>query len=640
MDKRSFIAIGLITLIVVLWMLWQNTVYEQNVPTKLEKDTTQVDSNLSENDSVDKIINEDSLAETKKTNYFKDSLRTVMEFGKTFAPFAKGERRVITVENDLFEAKISSKGGDIIKWKLKKYDKWNGNPVQLISDRKGDLFIDFVTTEGAKIDSRDLYFDIEGLEKDNIYISKENSFSFDFVIKLDDNKKLIKKYTFNGNSYSFDSEIVLQNLDEIIPRRGYNYKWVNGLRYQEYNSADESQSSEAVFQLNGNSGDLDASSFNEVEQTSETGIIDFAAVKIKYFTAALIPDPWQSFDGTVDIYGEKVPAPNEGEVEKYDISFRIPYDGGTESKKFKVYIGPLEYDRVKDYGLQATVNFGWKYGIRQIGEYFMLPIFTFIHKYVPNFGVSIIIFSILMKFLLYPLSIQQMRSAAKMKLLAPEMNKIREKYKDDQAKQQKEIMNMYSNYGVNPVGGCLPMLLQMPILIALWSVLRSAIELRQSEFIWWITDLSVPDKVFSFGFSFLGISHLSGLALLMGITMFFQQKLTITDPRQKGMVYFMPVFFVFLFSNFPSGLNLYYFMFNLLGIVQQIYINKFSKNKPTLEALKKSPKKESWLQKKMREAQEIAEAQGKTVPGKSGQANQNPNQRKKKPNNKKPGKRR
>ncbi len=276
------------------------------------------------------------------------------------------------------------------------------------------------------------------------------------------------------------------------------------------------------------------------------------------------------------------------------------------------------------------VNLGWKYGIRQIGEYFMLPIFKFIHRFVPNYGVSIIIFSIIMKFLLYPLTIQQMRSAQRMQLLAPELEKIREKYKDDNLKQQQEIMKLYGDYGINPAGGCLPMLLQMPILIALWQLLRSSIDLRQSEFVLWITDLSVPDEIINFGFSILGISHISGLALLMGITMFFQQKLTITDPRQKGLIYIMPVMFTLMFSYFPSGLNLYYFMFNLLSIGQQIYINKYSKNRPTLEDLKKQPKKQSWLQRKMQEAQQIAEAQGKYIPGAKPMNKPNNKQRRKK----------
>jgi YidC/Oxa1 family membrane protein insertase len=197
---------------------------------------------------------------------------------------------------------------------------------------------------------------------------------------------------------------------------------------------------------------------------------------------------------------------------------------------------------------------------------------------------------------------------------------MRERFKDDTKKQQQEMMKIYSEYGINPAGGCLPLILQLPILYALWAVLRTAIDLRQAHFFLWINDLSMPDVIFSLPFRLplLNVDQFSGLALLMGITMFLQQKLTITDPRQKAMVYMMPVMFTLMFSSFPSGLNLYYFMFNLLSIVQQVYINKFSSSsKLTPDDLKKKPKKEGWFQKKMKEAQEIAASQGRSVPGAS-----------------------
>jgi YidC/Oxa1 family membrane protein insertase len=267
--------------------------------------------------------------------------------------------------------------------------------------------------------------------------------------------------------------------------------------------------------------------------------------------------------------------------------------------------------------MESTVNLGWKFIVRPIGEYFMLPIINFIYKYIGNFGIAIILFSVLIKILLYPLSIGQLQSAVKMQLLQPEATKIREKYKDSMQEQQKAMMALYSEYGVNPMGGCLPMVLQMPILYALWAVLSAAIDLRQADFVFWIHDLSIPDVILHLPFKLplLGIDQFSGLALLMGATLFIQQKMTITDPNQKMMVYLMPFMFTFMFSSFPAGLNLYYFMFNLLGILQQLYITKVSSKNLTLADLKKMPKKESWLQKKMAEAQEIAASQGRTVPG-------------------------
>jgi len=609
MDRNSIIGFVLIFLIVVGWMYYEQSQYKPPQKNN-KKDSINTTQSITPKDTSQATI------ETPKNQTLNsDSLMKISKFGRFFTKFSEGNERIITIENEVIKAKISSKGGKILRWELKNFKKWDKTTTQLIRDNNGEYSINFVTYDGAKIDSRDLYFNLEENLEDSIFVAKENSLTLTFSIEPEPNRKIIRKFTFYNDRYSFDSEIITENMETIIPvNRGYNVVWNSGLSYQEYNSVDESSDAHAMAQLNGNLAELNVDS-DEPKESKETGIVDFAGIKTKYFGVAIIPQPWQSFDGTVDLYGTRKKLPNNGLMEIYSISFRVPIKEGISKRSFKVYLGPLDYDIVSEYGINNMVNLGWKYGIRQIGEYFMLPIFKFIHRFVPNYGVSIIIFSIIMKFLLYPLTIQQMRSAQRMQLLAPELEKIREKYKDDNLKQQQEIMKLYGDYGINPAGGCLPMLLQMPILIALWQLLRSSIDLRQSEFVLWITDLSVPDVILDFGFSILGISHISGLALLMGITMFFQQKLSITDPRQKGLIYIMPVMFTLMFSYFPSGLNLYYFMFNLLSIGQQIYINKYSKNRPTLEDLKKQPKKQSWLQRKMQEAQQIAEAQGKSIPG-------------------------
>jgi YidC/Oxa1 family membrane protein insertase len=169
------------------------------------------------------------------------------------------------------------------------------------------------------------------------------------------------------------------------------------------------------------------------------------------------------------------------------------------------------------------------------------------------------------------------------------MEEIRAKHKDEPQKMNAQIMNLYKEYGVNPAGGCLPLLLQFPILIALYNVFRGAIELRQSEFVWWIQDLSIPDTIFTLPFKLplFGIEDVSGLALLMGITTFVQQKMTVKDPRQKTMVYVMPIMLTLLFNSFPSGLNLYYFVFNLLSIGQQMLITRQHGNEPLRKVEKK-----------------------------------------------------
>ncbi|HRP01210.1 MAG TPA: membrane protein insertase YidC [Candidatus Kapabacteria bacterium] len=607
MDKRSIIGFVLIFAIVVGWMFWEQSQTKPTKP-KAKNETELTSKNKSDSNNVA------NLNSTSKISSASDSLIANNKFGKFFSKFSEGNERITTIENELFIAKISNKGPSILKWQLKKFKKWDKVPTQLIRDLKGELAISFLTYDGAKIDTRDLYFS-STIDKDSIYLDGTKTFQLEYVIEPEPGKKIIRRFKFSGDKYIFDTDIATQNMEQIIPaNRGYNLVWNSGLSYQEENSVNESADAHAMALLNGSLAELNADKDEPVE-SQETGIIDFAGIKTKYFGVAIIPQPWQSFDGTIDLYGKKKNLKNSGNMEIYSMNFRLPFKEGTDIKSFKVYLGPLDYDIVSQYGINQMVNLGFKYGIRQIAEFFMMPILKFIHKFILNYGIAIIIFSILMKLLLYPLSIQQMRSTQKMQLLTPEMHKIREKYKDDNMKQQQEIMKLYSEYGINPAGGCLPMILQMPILIALWQLLSASIDLRQSQFFWWITDLSVPDSILTFGFSILGISHISGLALAMGVTMFFQQKMTVTDPRQQAMVYVMPVMFTLMFSNFPAGLNLYYFMFNVLSIGHQVWMNKYAANRPTLEDLRKAPKKESWLQKKMSEAQKIAESQGRAVPG-------------------------
>ncbi len=639
MDKRSILALVLITVLIIVWLFWNQSVHKRAVEPR-PKDTSELTEKKPAAEDIEevkdtakapgKVLPEDERVITTADTIgqiSEDSLRAVEKFGRWFAHLSKGNEQRFIFENDLVKSQWTNKGASVKRWWLKEYDMWNGHTTQLVKDRTGQLYTTFLTMDGKKIDSRDLYYDFN-IKNDNIKLSGNDSITVTGVLKIDENREIIKRITFYGNKYHFNTEIEVRNLDEILTTRGYDFRWTGGMVFQEENSVDEATSSLGMISLGGDIQELDAGDA-EPEDLSLEGRIEFAAIKLKYFGVGIMPLPYKNFDGIVDLRGETVYLKRDnGQNKILDLSFRVPYrQGGTKSNSFLIYVGPLEYDILKEINLEEMVNLGFRFGIRQIGEFFMLPIFNFIHKFIPNYGFAIIIFSILMKILLYPLSIKQMQSARKMQLLGPEMNKIREKYKEDQQKQQKEIMKLYSDYGINPMGGCLPLLLQMPILYALWSVLRSAIELRQEPFILWIDDLSTPDVIFSIPW-FPVIQHFSGLALLMGITLFIQQKMTITDPRQKGLVYMMPVMFTLMFSAFPSGLNLYYFMFNLLGIGQQIYINKFSKNQPSLEDMKKSPKKEGWLQKKMREAQDIAESQGRSVPGQP--QKQNPNYRKKK----------
>ena len=597
MDKRSFFGFILIGIIITAWIVYTSTTTRPVTPAKPA--TEQKETPKTQNS------NPVSTAETSEN-----------KLGKTYSPFQAQGEEFITIETDLIRAKISSKGGTIARWELKKYNSWYGQPVQLIKQGSREFSLSFFSNEGKKVDTRDLNFTFLPAGQNSFRLRGDQTLTLTAKLQVSPTASVLKKMTFYGNKYSIDAGVTFSNMENFMSQRRFDVAWNGGVNFQEHNSVDESNTAVAIASLNGSNHELDATDYFTPTKFEQTGIVDFVSTRTKYFSAAIIqkqPNP----EATVYLSGLRIGAEQGGMTEKYTMAYRLPYRGGEQTTDFTVYIGPQDYDILKTYGLGSTINFGWRWIVAPIGEYFMLPIFSFIYHFISNYGIAILIFSVLMKLLLFPLSITQVRSTQKMQLLAPEIARIREKYKDDSVTQQQETMKLYSEYGINPAGGCLPMVLQMPILYALWSVLSNSIQLRQANFFGWIHDLSVPDVILDLGFKIplFQIDKFSGLALLMGLTLFVQQKMSVTDPRQKAMVYMMPVMFTLMFSSFPAGLNLYYFTFNLMGIIQQIYVSKFAKNKMTLEDLKKMPKKEGWLQKRMQMAQEIAASQGKTLPG-------------------------
>lgn len=604
--KNSIMAAAMMGLLFVGWIFWQQSTAKNNAADEAVK-SEQVVENQGQNPS-DTLAAIDKPAEMKGN----DSLTTTPNKSGIFAVAPTGPRELVTIETDLFTAKLSSKGGSLVEFTLKDYLKWDKTHAQLIAERKGELYLKFRSDYGEKIDTRDLYFEFDNSQRD-YKISGSDSIVIKAIMKLADGGSVEKIFTFRGDKYDFDCAVVVDDMGKYIPKTGYDFCWTGGLAYQEYNSVDEARESKTVVSRYNTIEEL-TSPDEETEYEKYEGTINYAAVKLKYFGMAIIPQPAGSYTGTCNVSGQKKKIFNDGVNNIYDVSLRIPYSGERREMNYKVYLGPLDYDIIKEYGLKDMVYFGWRIVIRQIGEYFIMPVFKFLHSLVGHWGLTLILFALLMKLILTPFTLPQMRTTQKTKLLAPVLEKMRAKYADDPKAQQQEQMKIYSEYGINPAGGCLPLMLQMPILFALFSVLRNAIELRQSNCIWWITDLSRPDVIFNLGFSIFGISQVTGLALLMGITMFFQQKMTVTDPKQKAMVYMMPIMMTIMFAQLPSGLNLYYLTFNLLSIGQQVYINKFSRKKITLEDMKKSPKKEGWMQRKMREAQEMAELQGRHVP--------------------------
>ena len=594
LDKRSIIGFVLISLILTGWLLWMSTNERKVNPTETK---TEVSKKAPSSAQEAKKKSAATLSSTSTGGQKEDFIR---------------------IETDLLKIMISTKGGSIARWEMKNYSSWHdknyaGNPVQLIYRGQREATISYVNNDGKKVDSKSMHFAFTNAERS--YTLKGNeSITITAVHELAPGSAIVKTFTISGNSYACTAEVELQNMEQFMPQRTYDITWKGGLKFQEQNSVDESNTAIALTSVNGTIDEFDATEYAQPTSVQSAGEIDFIATRTKYFVAAIIPqkkDP----NAIAFMEGVKEGAPNEGNLEKYSLAYRNRYKGGVQKDAFTIYIGPQIYDTLANYGLEKAINFGTFYGVKwlvaPIGEYVILPTLSFLHTFISNYGIVIILFSLLMKIVLQPFSASQMKSMQKMKAVQPLLQKVQEKHKDDRTALSQETMKIYSEYGINPAGGCLPMIMQMPILISLWSVLSSWMDIRHEHFFGWISDLSAPDVILDLGFKLplFQVDKISGLALLMAIAMFIQQKMTVTDPNQKSMVYIMPIMFLFMFSGFPSGLNVYYFVFTVLGILQQVWITKFSKNKITLEDLKRAPKKEGWFAQRMRMAQELAQQQ-------------------------------
>ena len=615
MDRKTILAFVLIGAILIIWLyLNAPTPPKPNKGTNL-KDTTEVLK-----DSITKPVEQ-----KKKIDVTKSETDT-LNLGKYFED-TKEKEKIITVENDLAVIELSTHGANLKKYFLKKFKNWYSagsdsstyeTMVQLIDFAQGNAYnLAFVTADGKAINTGELNFSTEG-SKLRYKLTGTDSVTLAFSKKTNDGGEIKKIFTFYGDKYSLISNIQLIHMNNIISNNAYDVVWQSGIRAVEENSVDEANYSNASVYYGDEQVIVDASDVGKVHEEDFNGRVDWLSIRNKYFTAIIAPQDPSGVDGAY-LKGIREQKANAGVKEYYSGRLIIPFKNTDfESKSFTIYLGPVDYDILKNYGrrFEAIVDFGSFFGlkfiVRPIAEYVLLPLFNFLHGFIPNFGIVIIVFSIIIKIVLHPLTKQSYQSMKKMQLLQPKITEIKEKLKDDPQKMNKETMKLYSTYGVNPAGGCFPLLLQMPIFIALWGLFRVAIDLRQQHFVGWITDLSNPDIIahLPFKLPIFGIDKIAGLALLMGITTFIQQKMSVKDPKQKALVYIMPVMLTILFMSFPSGLNLYYFMFNVLSIGQQYYINH-KHDGMVLEPVKNPKKKKGFMAKMMEAAEQQQHQQRK-----------------------------
>lgn len=465
----------------------------------------------------------------------------------------------VIIENNLFRGILSTKsGGTITSWKLKKY---------FYGEKKDSILVEMIPENASgnlAIVSENRTLNINNLDFSVVYDTTGPVKKYTFIHKFGGYKKFEKEFIVRPNSYLVDVNIHFFSIPPEDIGDNYKIKFQSGLRPTE-----ELKMDIRFYKAYALQGE-ELLKTNDNDTGEKGGTTKWMAVRTKYFLMALITKD-HSAEGA-RLAGEEIEKYYyRGENHKwksFSTELIMPFEGlQDETVHFSLYMGPMKYELLKSLNcdMEKLMNFGWPI-IKPFSIAFYHTLKFLNDKVLHNYGWAIIIFSILIKIVLYPLTRKSYKSMRAMQALQPKITALKEKYKKDSQKMNQETMKLYKREGVNPMGGCLPMILQMPVLFALFNLFRTTIMLRQASFLGGlIPDLSAPDGIIG-GFNLLPI--------LMGITMIIQQKLSNQDPKQKMMAYFMPLFLIFVFFKLSAGLNLYYFMFNLLTIAQELLIKK------------------------------------------------------------------
>jgi YidC/Oxa1 family membrane protein insertase len=576
-DKRTLLAFILIGLVLafVYSPFYQKWVapdrYERNQNQIAAQDTLtasgQEEQERPSPKAMDQISHETQLSATKRSPQAYHDIAA----------------KSIAVETPLFRIEISSKGASLQQAILKDYTDSEGQFVHLLpAQNEGNLGLSYYHVDGDTINTLEWNF---SCDSDTLLtLDRTASATVSFVLPWSGDAQIRKVYTFYGDRYDFDLAVQFINMQHHVDEKVYYLDSPTGIMSTEKRLADDMHYAKVVL-ASGKRIEKDYKDKGRLYH--EAGAFDWMAVRTKYFTLVMMPENRQATSAKVFLQ-EVAQKPSGEKWKKFAISLGMPFlNTPREGDHFRIYVGPLDDDLLKCYGrnLEKTMDFG-----AQIIQPFSIAIlwtFKKIHTVVPNYGVVLIIFAFLIKLIVWPLTHKSYESMNKMKLLQPKLEELKEKCGNDQQRYQKEMMELYKREKVNPMSGCLPMVLQMPLLYGLFIVFRSTIELRGAGFIGWIKDLSMPDTVYTLPFSIpIYGNGVNVLPLLMGATMIWQQKMSVTDPKQKAMVYMMPIFFILLFNTFPSGLNLYYALFNVLSILQQ----KLSQKTPAPQSNDKAKK--------------------------------------------------
>jgi len=551
MDRNTVIAFFLIALVIFLWPLYTKYVMPQP-PATTTTTTTPREAPVTTPSDPSPVSERAQVRQYEPEELTTESI--LPEADETF----------IAIDHPLYQAVVSNKnGGSIVSFKLKNYQKFDSTLVELINGENwNNLLLSFVSSLDGQETSLDNHWYTDNT-LETINVNREVYLSF---YTFYNDQRVEKELIFNPDCYKIGIETNLASISAYVSQGLFSIGWPNGLPSTEKNTKDDLTYFKGYAFLGDDLHTPRAK--NELKMERLIGQTNWVAVRTKYFITALIPEqpaPSAEIGGIV----------KNGGKAKHNVYSVSLHQSAQEPSLVNLYLGPLEYKRVKGLGvdLDRVMNFGWSF-IRPIAKG-VLYLLSKMHKSIPNYGIVLIIFAVLVKILVYPLTKKSHQSTKEMQAVQPLVAELKEKYKNNPTKLNQETMALYKEHGVNPLGGCLPLLLQMPLLLALFQVFRSTIELRGAHFVGWITDLSSPDTIFYLPFTVpIYGDQVSVLPLVMGVSMFIQQKMMPTQAsgQQKYMSYFMTGFFILLFNNFPSGLNLYYTLFNVLTILQQKYL--------------------------------------------------------------------
>ncbi|MBP7497461.1 MAG: membrane protein insertase YidC [Bacteroidales bacterium] len=644
MDKNTLIGIILIVGLFIGYYIISQPSKEELARQKHINDSIALVQQTKELENISKskvtspqIINPDSqstavISENSNT-VIKDIKRDTLikdKYGVFFGA-VKGKNKIITLENENIILSISSKGGRISGVQLKEYKTYKAQPLILFDDSTSETGFNFFA-ENRNISTKDLYFSVHSpqtsikgsLSSDSSHLFVKGNDSSSVILRLytyngdttiNTNKYIEFVYTLKGSGYMADYKINFVGMNEILSSNTdfINLSWKTKLKRMEKSLENEKNGTTIYYKYAAD--DVDYMSETKDGKLSLKNQIKWISFKQQFFTTVIVAEN-NFINADLDITSDKK---SDKILKSMSAEIGIPFSPvNTKSLDFKCYFGPNKYKILKKYNLdlERQIPLGWSFFLMAwINKYAVIPVFNFLEGFNINYGIIILILTILLKIVLFPIAYKTYISSAKMKLLKPEIDEISKKYpkKEDMLKKQQATMTLYKKAGVSPMSGCIPMLLQFPILIALFRFFPASIELRQQSFLW-ADDLSSYDSILNLPFNipFYG-DHVSLFTLLMTAstiiyTMINNQMMAGTSqqmPGMKTMMYIMPVMFLGIFNNFSSGLSYYYFLANIFTFIQMYAIKQFvdedKLHKQIQDNKKKPDKKKSGFQKRLEE---------------------------------------